>query len=487
MSEFVRVNPQPKFRLSPYLFMQFMEPLGTTDGSVEAGWDFGCDGWREDLIEATRELAPSLIRWPGGILSSYYRWKEGVGPRKRRVPMHNLLWGGIETNQVGTHEFIDFCRQVGAEPLIAINFEADGKPAWSHPARGGVRGAGPNEAAEWVSYCNHPDNIRRAGNGAPDPFNVRLWQIGNETSYNKDGFDCEKAARRTLAFARVMREADPKIRLIGWGDSGWAERMLEVAGHELQYLAFHHHFNSGLEDSPLQWNDFRTDPAETWRHLMNAYHSTEARLQEMRQAVAGSIIALALTESHFGLRGRNRCDVLATWAAGVAYARILNVHARNGDILKIATLADFCGTRWMTNAIIIPTPQGGYKAYLMPVGSVMALYRRHSGEAALEVVETPPGLDITASRREDVVYLHVVNTSQTQSVPVELQVAGCRLVAGCVYEIAADPMSEVDQGSPDVFKPVMRSMSVPTQWVFPAASVTAIELHIAEEDHDLGS
>jgi hypothetical protein len=225
---------------------------------------------------------------------------------------------------------------------------------------------------------------------------------------------------------------------------------------------------------------------------MNAYRSTEARLHEMRQEVAGSPVALALTESHFGLRGRNRCDVLATWAAGVAYARILNVHARNGDILKIATLADFCGTRWMTNAVMIPTPQGGYKAYLMPVGSVMALYRRHSGEAALEVIETPPGLDITASRREGVVYLHVVNTSQTQSAPVELHVNDCRVTAGRVYEIAADPLREVDQGSPEVFTPVEREMSAPTQWeptqwVFPAASVTAVELQIVEEDHDLGA
>ncbi|MHC4106019.1 MAG: twin-arginine translocation signal domain-containing protein, partial [Planctomycetota bacterium] len=34
------VNPKPRFDLSPYLYMQFMEPLGTTDGSVAAAWDF---------------------------------------------------------------------------------------------------------------------------------------------------------------------------------------------------------------------------------------------------------------------------------------------------------------------------------------------------------------------------------------------------------------------------------------------------------------
>ena len=87
------VNPQPKFDLSPYLYMQFMEPLGTTDGSVAAAWDFKRDCWREDVIEVTKKLAPSLIRW-GGCFTSYYKWKEAVGPRDQRKPMINLFRGG---------------------------------------------------------------------------------------------------------------------------------------------------------------------------------------------------------------------------------------------------------------------------------------------------------------------------------------------------------------------------------------------------------
>jgi len=88
------IDPRPKFELSPYLYMQFMEPLGVTDGSVEAAWDHMRDDWRPDLVRVTKELAPTLMRW-GGCFSSYYRWREGVGPRNRRRPMHNLLWGGI--------------------------------------------------------------------------------------------------------------------------------------------------------------------------------------------------------------------------------------------------------------------------------------------------------------------------------------------------------------------------------------------------------
>ena len=155
----------------------------------------------------TRRIAPPLIRWPGGCLTSYYRWREGVGPRRR--PMRNILWGGMDSNRIGTHEFMDFCRAVGADPLLVVNFESDGRRHWARPASGGVRSAGPAEAAAWVRYCNDPGDAARRKNGAADPFGVRLWQIGNETSYDPNGFDCETAARRTVAFARAMRKRGP--------------------------------------------------------------------------------------------------------------------------------------------------------------------------------------------------------------------------------------------------------------------------------------
>src|SRR3982751_6725361 len=99
----LNIDPKPLFELSPWLYMQFMEPLGVTDGSIEASWDHMKNRWRPDLIESTKELAPPMMRW-GGLFSAYYRWREGIGPRERRKSMHNLVWGGVETNQVGTAE-----------------------------------------------------------------------------------------------------------------------------------------------------------------------------------------------------------------------------------------------------------------------------------------------------------------------------------------------------------------------------------------------
>src|SRR5262249_29796102 len=100
----IRVDATPLFELSPYLFMQFMEPLGVTDSSVEAAWDHQRDSWREDVVARTKELAPTMVRW-GGIFTDFYKWREGVGPRDKRPSMLNLMWGGQESNQVGTLEF----------------------------------------------------------------------------------------------------------------------------------------------------------------------------------------------------------------------------------------------------------------------------------------------------------------------------------------------------------------------------------------------
>ncbi len=311
------VDPVALFELSPYLYMQFMEPLGATDGSVEAAWDHATDRWREDVLAVTRELAPTMMRW-GGIFVDYYRWREGVGPRENRPSMLNLQWGGIESNQVGTSEFVSLCKSVDAEPLICVNFESDGRRQYMK-ARDSVRTADAKEAADWVAYCNDARNAERLAHGSVAPLGVRYWQIGNETSYDKNGFDLETAARKTVEFAKAMRAANPEIRLIAWGDGGWAGRMADVAGEHVQYLAFHHMFDPDSPQRPvLRGELYRRDPDATWAQLMTAWQTSDGKIRGVRESLGRRQIPLALTECHFTIPGRDRCDVLSTWAAGVS-------------------------------------------------------------------------------------------------------------------------------------------------------------------------
>ena len=355
-----------------------------------------------------------MLRW-GGIFVDFYRWREGVGPRSQRPPMINLCWGGMESNQVGTAEFVDFARRVGAEPLHVREFRV-GRPQQLHASQGQRPHRRRPRSRRMGHLLQRPIAMpNAAATASQQPLGVKYWQIGNETSYDRNGFDLETAAKKTVEFAKAMRQADPAIQLIAWGDSGWAARMAEVAGEHVQFLAFHHMFNPDDDKQPvLRGELYRRDPEATWRPADGGVgHQRPQDPPGARKPGRASLLPLAMTECHFTIPGRNRCDVLSTWAAGVSYARILNNHQRHGDVLKIATAADFCGTRWQNNAVIIPVPKAA-QAYLKPVARVMQLYRHHIGSHAIQVGRTPEGLDVTASRRGDTVYLHVANTLRTE-------------------------------------------------------------------------
>jgi alpha-L-arabinofuranosidase len=473
----LEVDLEPQFELSPYLYMQFMEPLGVTDSSVEAAWDHRHNAWRPDVIEATRDLEPTMMRW-GGIFTDFYRWREGVGPRDKRPTMMNLMWGGLESNQVGTAEFVDFCRQVNADALMCVNFEGDGREQYKY-AKDSLRWGDAQEAADWVAYCNDPDNQERRGHGIADPLKIPFWQLGNETSYDDRGFAKGKAIDKTIEFAKAMRAVDPSIKIIGWGDSGWAADMIDRAGEHLDMVAFHHMFDPDDREKPvLRGELYRRDPEATWHQLMDAWKHNDAKIREARESLDGRKTPLAMTECHFAIPGRNRCDVLSTWAAGVSYGRILNNHQRHGDVLRIATAADFCGTRWQVNAVMIPVPHG--KSYLMPVARVMKLYRHHIGKQSLGVKNVPDGLDVVASRTDGKVFLHVVNTRRDRGVTANMKIPGARIERATAYEIVDDPMIEVsDLNSGSVMQIGKRELASDGAWQFPAASVSAIEVKIA--------
>lgn len=476
------VKTKPLFEVPPYQYMQFMEPLSATDTSVDAGWDYMSQDWAPELMETVKQLAPTMVRW-GGCFSSYYHWKEATGPIKDRIPVHNQMWGGLFSNYVGTREFLDFCRRIEAEPMILVNMESDGRDGWAHPKNGDNRFGTAKEAAEWVDYCNNPDNALRHAHGDRAPYGVKYWQIGNETSYHYppySSYDAKRSAEVTLDFSRQMRKTDPNIRLIVWGDDGWARTMCEIAGDEIDLVAFHYHYYSDQKgQTPLQGTEYREDWEKSWEYLMNAGAGLEQRLYELRQEVAPYGKKLAMTEGHFALPGRNRCDVLSTWAAGVAYGKLLNLQARHGDILEISTNADFFGGSWQVNAIMCTNPIEWHKPYLQPVGWVMSLFGRYTGTEALEP-PIVPGLDITASRRGQTFYLHVVNETMATTVPVTFEVEGETIGTVTVHQIKEKIETEISYLNPEVFKPQKISVTG-NQWGFPPASVSVVELTLGEQ------
>jgi alpha-N-arabinofuranosidase len=94
-------------------------------------------GYRNDVVNALKEMKIPVLRWPGGCFADTYHWKDGVGPQNERASIVNVHWGGVtEDNSFGTHEFLDFCELINTEAFISLNVGS-----------GTVR-----ESSEWIEY-----------------------------------------------------------------------------------------------------------------------------------------------------------------------------------------------------------------------------------------------------------------------------------------------------------------------------------------------
>ena len=126
------------------------------------------NGVRTDVRELARRLAPPILRFPGGTVMCLYHWEDAIGPMEKRIRRKNLIWGGEIDPSFGTAEFVRYCREIWAEPMICVNM-ASGTP---------------EEAGNWVEYCNGTGDsyyaALRRSHGYEEPFNVKYWCIGNE-------------------------------------------------------------------------------------------------------------------------------------------------------------------------------------------------------------------------------------------------------------------------------------------------------------------
>jgi alpha-L-arabinofuranosidase len=226
------------------LFGSFVEHMGRCvyGGIYEPGHPTaGGDGFRGDVLELVRELGVTIVRYPGGNFVSGYDWQDGIGPRDARPRRLELAWRSIETNQVGTDEFLAWVRAAGAEPMLAVNM--------------GTRGL--DAARALVEYCNAPAGTewadRRAANGRRDPYGVGVWCIGNEMDGpwqigHMDAVAYGKAANET---GKAMRLVDPSIELVVCGSShsrmptfgSWEDTVLDLAWDVADHVSLHTYYD----------------------------------------------------------------------------------------------------------------------------------------------------------------------------------------------------------------------------------------------------
>ena len=235
----------------PRLFGAFIEHLGRcVYGGIYEPEHPSADahGFRQDVLALVRELAPTIMRYPGGNFVSGYNWEDGVGAVANRPRRLDLAWLSTETNEFGTNEFIDWCRLAGTEPMLAVNL--------------GTRGA--DAARHYLEYCNHPhgttlSDLRRA-HGWDAPHGVKFWCLGNEMDgpWQMQARTAEEYGRVAVEAAKMLKWVDPSIELAACGSSGrnmptfgtWERTVLEHCFDHVEYISLHTYLNNYADDIP---------------------------------------------------------------------------------------------------------------------------------------------------------------------------------------------------------------------------------------------
>ncbi len=214
-------------------------------------------GFRKDVAELVKELGISIVRYPGGNFVSGYRWEDGTGPISERPRRLDLAWRTLEPNAVGVGEFSDWCKMVGTEPMLAINL--------------GTRGI--EAALDFLEYCNHPSGTYlsdlRIKHGYKNPFDVKVWCLGNEMDgpWQTGHKTPEEYGRLAVETARAMKVLQPDLELVSCGSSSaqmatfpqWEAETLEHTYDAVDFVSLHQYFGNRDGDT----KNFLARPMET--------------------------------------------------------------------------------------------------------------------------------------------------------------------------------------------------------------------------------
>ena len=364
----------------------FEFPEGETDSVcidqisvMPKSWKEQSGGMRPDLLNAIEELRPPTIRWPGGCFASAYRWKSGIGAQHERIPYPFSIWDDREINSFGTDEFIKLCCLVDSEPIIVVNA---GTPDWNSKRNPELANVDwPQEAADWVEYCNGPATSRwgkvRAENGHPTPYNVKYWEIDNETQGGNKVEDYIAIIRKMVP---AMKKVDPSIQITVAGSHfyprlPWDKPIIEEAGELFDYLSFHQY------DDP---NKYANGPAEIGQYF-----------QSLKPIIAKSKNPnIKIFDSEWNAQSTD-------WRTGLYAGGLLNEFERNGDIVAIGGPALFLrhtsANDW-DNAFVNFDQTGWFPA---PNYVVMKLWREHYQPNLLELTGDQDGVNAVATKSDD--------------------------------------------------------------------------------------
>jgi alpha-N-arabinofuranosidase len=388
------------------------------------------NGVRTDIIEALKKLKVANLRWPGGCFADTYQWKDGIGPKNKRPSMINRWWGGVtEDNSFGTHDFLDMCEKIGAQPYLAAN----------------VGSGTVQNLIDWVQYVNYPSQSSpmsklRTANGREKPWNVRIWGVGNEAWGCGGNMKPEYYANIYKQYATFMTDWNNKDSM--WrvasgansSDYNWTEVLMrDIPLNMLEGVALHHYsvtdWNAKGPSIDFDENQyFNTLSVALKMEELVTRHSTIMDKYDPNKKVAlvvdewgGWYNVEAGTNPGFLYQQNTMRDAMI---AGVT----LNIFNNHCERVRMANLAQ---TVNVLQAVILTDKE---KMILTPTYHVMEMYNVHQDATMLPVAVKSsdyvmgnrklPAVSASASRdKQGLTHISLVNidASKTQTIEIDLQ------------------------------------------------------------------
>ena len=422
-------------QVDPRIFGGFLEHLGRCvyQGVYQPGAPSADEnGFRKDVLGALRGLNMTVMRYPGGNFASGYHWMDGVGPQDQRPTMRELAWQSIEPNRFGTHEFLQLARIMDWAPMLTVNL-----------------GTGtPEEARNWVEYCNSPTGTRyadlRVKNGLKDPCQVRLWCLGNEMdgSWQLGRVPVDQYAILARQAAQMMKETDLNIETVACGSSTmrsqsymeWDRTVLEYIGPYADYISLHR---------------YADNPKKNTANFLAITHTIDQRIEHM-DVVCRVVQAKTRSKKRHYLcfdewnvwyrttvpentngRGKFAPPLLEeqyNLEDALVVAGFLNSFIRHADSVKIANIAQIVN-------VIAPILTRDEEFLLQSIYYPFAMVSARREGVAIQPVVIGPSyesldygrvneIDTSAILGDGVLHAFVTNRNLSESAEVEIDPAG---------------------------------------------------------------
>jgi alpha-L-arabinofuranosidase len=433
----VAINPSAaKYTIDRNIYGHFAEHLGHC---IYGGFYVGdtskipnTNGVRNDIIAALKKLKIPNLRWPGGCFADTYHWKDGIGPRDQRPAMVNKWWGGVtEDNSFGTHDFLNMCELLNAEPYLS----------------GNVGSGTVQELADWVQYTNFkgksPMSDLRQKNGRTEPWKVKLWGIGNEAWGCGGNMKPEYYAdeyRKYATFIADWENTGGLMRIASGAsdaDYNWTETLMKnIPLNMLGGVAMHHY-------SVLDWN--KKGSAVEFSEEQYFGIMKQALFMEELVTKHAAIMdkydpkqKIALVVDEWGgwydvEKGTNpgflyqQNTIRDAMIAGVT----LNIFNNHADRVRIANLAQCVN---VLQAVILTNKE---RMILTPTYHVMEMYNVHQDATMLPVkiistdyvfgTEKLPAVSVSASKdKNGVTHVSLVNIDAAKSQDISVNIDGTK-------------------------------------------------------------